>query len=104
MQIQISSVEVSSSEAVNQRVHEELERSMKLFRERVTRVQVHLHDANGPKSGVDKRCVLEARIAGQHPVAVEARAVDMYDAITQAAGKLERAVRHQLERHDEKRK
>ena len=100
MQIQIHSVGIDNSEAVNTRVREDVETALKLWSERVTRVEAHLHDDNGPKSGKDKRCVLEIRLAGQTPLAVEGSSLDLYQAITIAAGKAERAVRHKVERHE----
>jgi len=100
MQIQIHSAGIDNSDAVNERLREEVEAALKLWRERVTRVEAHLHDDNGPKAGKDKRCVLEIRLAGHPSMAVEATAIDLYQAITQAAGKAERAVRHKLERHE----
>ncbi len=100
MQIQIHTHGVSNSDAVTERLQNEIETALKVFREQVTRVEAHLHDDNGPKHGADKRCVLEIRLAGHQPLAVEAADADLYAAITQAAGKAERAVKHKLERHE----
>ncbi|MCX6262866.1 MAG: HPF/RaiA family ribosome-associated protein [Bacteroidia bacterium] len=41
------------------------------FSHQITRVEVHLSDENGDKVGLnDKRCMIEARLAGMKPVAV----------------------------------
>ncbi|MBK8557626.1 MAG: HPF/RaiA family ribosome-associated protein [Lewinellaceae bacterium] len=46
---------------------EELDR----FSNYVTRVELFLSDENGSKKGVnDKRCLIEARVAGRKPMAV----------------------------------
>lgn len=103
MQIQINAANGQGSGALAEHVVREVEHALRVFHDRVTRVEAYLHDLNGPKSGVDQRCVLEARLAGCQPLAVEHDAIDMYDAVRQAAGKLERAVRHKLERLDEHR-
>lgn len=101
-EIQINPADLPSTEAITSHVHEEIAGALKHWQNRITRVEVHLHDDNGPgKGGLDKRCTLEARPAGQEPVAVEHSARDMYEAITKASAKLGRAVRHQIERHDE---
>lgn len=100
MQIQIHSNGVANSEAVNTRLQQELETTLKVFSEQITRIEAHLRDENGPKRGNDKRCLLEIRLAGHQPIAVEAEHADMYQAITLATGKAERAVRHKLERHE----
>ena len=48
-------------------ISEELSR----FSEQITRVEVHLSDENGNKEGIDdKRCMMEARLAGIKPIAV----------------------------------
>jgi ribosomal subunit interface protein len=100
LQIQVHAADVSHSDAINEHIRNEVEHALKRFTEQVTRVEVHLHDDNGPKSGKDKRCVVEVRLAGHQPMAVEGQAVDMYEAIRMTCGKLERAVQHKLERHE----
>ena len=45
--------------------------ALQRFSEHITRVEAHLGDENGPKSGAnDIRCMLEARIEGRQPIAV----------------------------------
>ena len=59
----------------------------------VTRVEVHLGDENGRKSGQDdKRCMMEARIEGRHPIAVTEHAASLDRAVKGAAGKLARMI------------
>lgn len=56
---------------------------------RVTRVEVHLSDENGGKTGGrDKRCVMEARIEGRQPIAVTDESDSLGGAIIGAADKL----------------
>src|SRR5436190_1329396 len=41
------------------------------FNSRITRLEVHLSDEDGNKDGLnDKRCMIEARLEGMHPIAV----------------------------------
>jgi hypothetical protein len=47
-----------------------IEAGLSRYKERLTRVEVHLSDVNGPKGGIDCRCALEARAAGRKPFAV----------------------------------
>ncbi len=101
MLIQVNAAEFHSTPAIIAHVENEVEKSLKLFRDRITRVEVHLHDNNGPKAGVDKRCIMEARPASHQPIAVEDNSTDMYEAIIGAAGKLERAVRKIIEKERE---
>jgi hypothetical protein len=56
-------------------------------------VELHLSDENGKKSGVDdKRCLMEARLAGLAPIAVSHNAATLTQAIDGAAAKLKRAL------------
>lgn len=69
------------------------------FETRLTRVEVHLNDVNGPKHGDrEKRCMMEARIGGLRPLAVKHQAPTLLEAIEGAADKLERALDHTLGR------
>lgn len=50
---------------------EKLSKELHRFTEHITRLEVHLSDENGNKSGIDdKKCVLEAKIEGRPPIAV----------------------------------
>jgi ribosome-associated translation inhibitor RaiA len=79
-----------------QEVEDHVTSSLKRFGSRVTRVEVHLSDVNAHKGGRDTRCVMEARVAGMDPVAVDELARDVHQAVRGAAGKLERALSTRL--------
>jgi hypothetical protein len=65
-----------------------VETGLARFRERLTGVEVHLSDVNGPKGGRDARCALEARAAGRQPVAVTNEAHMPVDAVKGAIEKM----------------
>lgn len=70
-----------------------IEDSLSRFENQVTRVEVHLKDANSRKGGaVDKQCTMEARLAGLKPVAVNHQAPNLSEAYEGAARKLERSL------------
>jgi hypothetical protein len=75
------------------------------FGDRVTRVVVQLTDVNGgtKSGGDDKRCVMEARLAGLQPITVKHHAGMLEQAVNGAADKLEKAVEHVVERRDDPR-
>ena len=84
---------ISGTESVTERVESIVHGSLDRFGGRITRVEVHLSDVNGAKPGDrDKRCVMEARLAGLKPVAVSHQAPTLLEAIEAAADKLERAI------------
>ncbi len=59
------------------------------FADQITRVEVHLTDENAQKGGNDKRCLMEARLAGMQPVAASHQAGSLIEAVDGAAEKLE---------------
>jgi ribosome-associated translation inhibitor RaiA len=65
----------------------------------ITRVEVHLRDENGRKSGQhDKRCMMEARLEGRSPIAVTDHAATIDEAVNDAARKLGRMVDSAVDR------
>lgn len=94
---------IDGRERLAQWVESEVDGTLDRFGQRITRVEVHLNDVNGDKSGSDdKRCVMEARVAGHQPIAVTHHAATLEDAVTGATEKLERALDHTLGRLNEK--
>lgn len=66
-------------------ISEELSR----FSQQITRVEVHFSDEDGNKDGFnDKRCMVEARLAGMKPIAVTNHANTHEQAIFGAIDKL----------------
>lgn len=66
----------------------EVENGLKHYDARLTRVEVHMRDINGPRSGIDHRCALEARPAGLAPLAVTHEAESVNEALKGAIGKM----------------
>lgn len=90
---------ITGSESVAERVDAVVRAAVDRFEGRITRVEVHLNDVNGPKHGDDeKRCMMEARVGGVRPIAVTHQAATLVEAIDKAAEKLERALEHTLAR------
>ncbi|MEM6553843.1 MAG: HPF/RaiA family ribosome-associated protein [Planctomycetota bacterium] len=99
MKIQVNFGDVDTSPALIEHAEDRIHSAFRHVEDRVTRVEVHLRDDNAQKHGSnDQRCTIEARIAGQQPLAVEATGEDLYAVIADAAHKAGRAVSHKLER------
>ncbi|MEL7473134.1 MAG: ribosome-associated translation inhibitor RaiA [Planctomycetota bacterium] len=97
LHIEISYRNLKHSDAVNEHVHGEIDRFLRRFAERLTRIEVHLSDVNEGKSGPDdKRCMMEARPKGLDPMVAEHHAEDLYAAIDGAAKKLQRVLDSKL--------
>lgn len=64
------------------------------FSQHITRVEVHLSDENGPKTGLhDIRCMLEARLEGRQPIAVIYQANTNEQAVEGAVEKLKSSLK-----------
>jgi len=99
MIVQINAANIESSPALENAAHHALESALQYVKDKVTRVEVHLHDDNAAKSAAkDKRCTMEARIAGQQPLAVNHASDDFYQCINETAQKLSRAVATRLDK------
>jgi hypothetical protein len=81
---------IAGHEALAQTVEEIVQRLLGRFSEQISRVEVHLSDENSSaKSGIaDKRCLLEAKLAGQQPVSVSEQAQTVESAVKGAAHKM----------------
>ncbi len=87
MQVQVNTDHnIHGGEKLAGHIQSEVESALARFRDRLTRVEVHL--AHEGAAGEDKRCVMEARAAGSSPVAVTHHAGTVDDAYTGAAHKL----------------
>jgi len=84
---------VPGGEELQRRVQGVVEDAMARFGDRITRVEVHLNDVNGPKPGEsDQRCAMEARLAGMQPITVTEQAGTVDQALEGAAQKLQRVL------------
>lgn len=94
MQIQLhTDNHVHGEESLADWTDRELRERLSRFVDHITRVEVHLSDVNGARvSGQDKRCMLEARLAGRAPLAVSHDAGKVADALFGASDKLVRAL------------
>jgi len=100
MQIRISTDHsVARDEAMVAEVTRVVTHALQRLSDRITRVEVHLDDENGPKKGAnDKRCRLEARLSGHQPVVVTHHADTMEQAAHGAAENLVRVIDRTLGR------
>src|SRR6476661_8533874 len=90
---------IRNDASVERHVRDSLDTLVTRFGERLTRIEVHLHDKNADrKGGNDKHCLLEAKLDGRPPVACSDEADTLAAAITGAAKKLQRRLDHDLGR------
>lgn len=103
MKIQVNTdANIEGNQALAAHVTATVEQALGRFSDHITRVEAHLSDENGAKSGPrDQRCLLEARVEGRQPVAVTEVAATLEQAVQGAADKLARRLGSTLGRlHD----
>lgn len=100
MKIQINTDKnVDGHEELALRTEATVQRSLARFADRITRVEVHLSDQNGPRDTQnDMRCVMEARLEGRQPLAVTHDSATLDQAVTEASAKLSRLIDNTLGR------
>jgi ribosome-associated translation inhibitor RaiA len=80
---------ISGNERLEDYLNSVISEELSRFSDNITRVEVHLSDENGAKSGdKDIRCVLEARLSNKKPVAVTSHADAIEKAVSDALAKL----------------
>lgn len=74
---------IEGNNEIIQQIESEIANGLERFSEQITRVEVHLSDENSDKKfGIeDKRCLLEARLAGLRPIAVSHQAATVDQAV-----------------------
>ncbi len=71
-----------------------VEKALNRFNDRITRVDVHLSDAKGKKSGQeDKHCTIEARLEGRQPSVATNQAPTLDLAVSGATAQLKRSLK-----------
>lgn len=88
---------IKGSEAITAQITGLVQHDLAYFSEHITRIEVHLSDANADKSGPDDiKSVLEVRLKGQQPMAVTDTASTLEQATRGAAGKMKNALESTL--------
>ncbi len=100
MKIQINTDHnIQGSESLSRHTEAVVQDGLGHLAEHITRIEVHLTDENGRKGGNhDKRCMMEARLEGHHPIAVTQEAETIEQAIGGATDKLKSLIEHTLGR------
>ena len=105
MQIQVNTDHnIEGREKLATYVKGEVEHALGRFGERLMRVEIHLSDENGAKSGQeDKRCVIEARLNGLQPTVVTHHATTLGQAVDGAIQKIKRSLDSTLDQQKDHR-
>lgn len=85
---------VTQSEEHRESLKVYISKEFETYNHHITRLEVHLSDENGIKSGInDKRCMLEARVEGLQPIAVTSNANTYEQALDGAIDKMKASLK-----------
>jgi putative sigma-54 modulation protein len=104
MQIAIQCRGFPLTEALDSHVQKRLGFTFGRSAGHVRRVNVRLSDLNGPRGGIDKRCLVEVKLDRHPPVVVEDIQSDLYMAVDRAASRAGRAVTRRLALSNDRRR
>lgn len=80
---------ISGTDQVAERIETQIRERLGRFEDRLTRIEVHVGDSNGPKGGGnDIGCRIEVRPRSGDPVSTSAQAGDVDAAARQASAKM----------------
>ncbi|WP_225784361.1 HPF/RaiA family ribosome-associated protein [Xenophilus sp. Marseille-Q4582] len=100
MQIQLNTSNgIENKESLDRWADDELRQQLQRHADDLIRIEVHLSDENGQRaSAADKRCVMEARLAGHGALAATHDAETIDQAFRGALEKLKRQIEHKVGR------
>ena len=89
--------QIDSDNDRDSQLEDQIRQRLARFEDRITHVEVHVSDINGPRGGnADLRASLEARVNGLQPIAVIDNGPDVQRAVIGAAKKAATALDRQL--------
>lgn len=102
MQVQVNTSNgIENKDSLERWAGEFLNEALERYRQDIVRIEVQLRDESCTRNGPqDKRCMLEARIAGHDPVTATHHAPSQNEAIRGAAQRLQRVLEHTLGKLD----
>jgi ribosome-associated translation inhibitor RaiA len=106
MQILISTDHtIEGDEKLNAHIQKIVEHALRHLDEHIARIEVHLSDENGPKTGAnDIRCVMEAHLEHHQPLAVTHHATGLHQAVEGAINKLSRLLGSAIDQRNEQKR
>ena len=98
MQLDIQTKGFSLTESLRNYTAKHMKFALHRNNKHILRACVRLADINGPRGGVDKRCQIELKLAGQNSIVIEDTEADLYVAIDRACERCMRTLTRRLER------
>jgi putative sigma-54 modulation protein len=98
MQLDIQTAGFSLTDSLKDYTTRHMQFALNRYDNVIMHAHVWLADINGPRGGVDKRCQIEIKLAGQNNIIIEDVETDLYVAIDRACARCMRTLARRLER------
>lgn len=98
MKLRIRSEGFPLTRAIEAFARYRLQCALDRFQGGIDQVRVRLCDENGPRGGLDKRCLLHVDLHGRQPVLIDERDPDLYTAIGRSARRAKRQLAREFGR------
>ena len=98
MQLDIQTNGFSLTEALKNYTTSRMQFALNRNDSYIMRARIWLADINGPRGGVDKRCQIELKLAGQNNIVIEDIEADLYFAIDRASDRCMRTLGRRIAR------
>lgn len=98
MQINIQSQDFSLSGRLREHIQRQVRFALSRFADRIQRVRISIADINGPRGGMDKRCLIQIDMTAKPGLVAEVTDSNMYAAISRSASRANRLVSRCLKR------
>ena len=98
MRVEVRSRGIEGGRELTDHVRRRLAFALGRFGDSIRRVRVRIEDVNGPRGGMDKRCVVRVSGNGFDERVVEVHDVDVHGAVNQAVSAMGRALSRALDR------
>ena len=103
MDIQIKYHHMPTPKDLSEYVEYRLSHSLDRFAGGIRRIVMNLYDMNGPRGGVDKRCLAVVALSGGGSVAIELRDADSFSVVDRVSDRLKELLHRKLGRRRWKR-
>ena len=101
MRITTTARDIELSGSLREYVENRVAFALSRFQDRIRGVVIVLSDVNGPKHGIDKRCLLRIRPQGLSEFTIEEMESDFQSALNRAADRAKRTLARRLQRRGE---
>ncbi|MFT3734841.1 MAG: HPF/RaiA family ribosome-associated protein [Rhodocyclaceae bacterium] len=98
MQITIHAHNLALDDSIRPRVERRALSALSRLETHIRRLAVHIEDINGPRGGVDKRCVVQVQLMGTAPVVIQETGSDLPSVVDRALTRAGHTVGRNVER------